>query len=313
VNLAEELCTVGMVTERELIRFVRTRARIASSFIQPVLFLFVLGYGMSSLVGTTAGFDFKKFVFPGIVAMTVMSTSISSAISIVWDREFGFLREMLVAPVSRSAIVLGKTLGGACIATVQGTIMLALAPLIGVRLTPLLVAQVIGIELLMAVALTAFGVFVGSHIRRMEDFSVVTQLLLFPMLFLPGALFPLKGLPAGSPSSPASTRSPTPSTRYATSSSSCRTCPRSPPSGSPPASPCSDTRCRPHWNSAAPACSPSCSSRSLSAASGSLNEQGAVTEGASPAKTGPRRSLPRPLLVSQPDQRAANHCLRQPL
>ena len=194
-NLAEELRTVGMVWEREAIRFFRTRARILSSFIQPVLFLFVLGWGMSALVGTTAGFDFKKFLFPGIVAMTVMSTAISSAISIVWDREFGFLREMLVAPVSRSALVSGKTLGGASIATAQGTIMLALAPLIGVHLTPLLVIEVIGLELLMAVSLTAFGVFVASHIQRMEGFSVVMQLLLFPMLFLSGALFPLSGLP----------------------------------------------------------------------------------------------------------------------
>ncbi len=194
-NLAEELRTTGMVWEREIIRFFRTRARILSSFIQPILFLFVLGYGMSTLVGATAGFDFKKFLFPGIVAMTVMSTAISSAISIVWDREFGFLREMLVAPVSRTALVCGKTLGGASIATVQGTIMLALAPLIGVRLTPLVVVEVIGIELLMAVALTAFGVFVASHIQRMEGFSVVMQLLLFPMLFLSGALFPLSGLP----------------------------------------------------------------------------------------------------------------------
>jgi ABC-2 type transport system permease protein len=194
-GVAEELRTVGMVWEREIIRFFRTRARILSSFIQPILFLFVLGYGMSTLVGSTAGFDFKKFLFPGIVAMTVMSTAISSAISIVWDREFGFLREMLIAPVSRTALVSGKTLGGASIATVQGTIMLALAPLIGVRLTALLVAEVIGIELLMAVALTAFGVFVASHIQRMEGFSVVMQLLLFPMLFLSGALFPLDGLP----------------------------------------------------------------------------------------------------------------------
>jgi len=114
--------------------------------------------------------------------MTVMSTALSSAISIVWDREFGFLREMLVAPVSRTALVSGKTLGGASIATVQGTIMLALAPLIGVQLTWLVVVEVIGIELLMAVSLTAFGVFVASHIQRMEGFSVVMQLLLFPML-----------------------------------------------------------------------------------------------------------------------------------
>jgi ABC-2 type transport system permease protein len=195
VSLGEELRTVGMVWEREAIRFFRTKARVVSSFIQPVLFLFVLGYGMSTLVGSTAGFDFKKFLFPGIVAMTVMSTALSSAISIVWDREFGFLREMLVAPVSRMSLVSGKTLGGASIATVQGTIMLALAPLIGVRLTWLVVVEVIGLELLMAVTMTAFGVFVASHIQRMEGFSVVMQLLLFPMLFLSGALFPLSGLP----------------------------------------------------------------------------------------------------------------------
>jgi len=196
VSLAEELRTVGMVWEREAIRFFRTRARVLSSFIQPVLFLFVLGYGMGGLVGSTAGFDFKKFLFPGIVAMTVMSTALSSAISIVWDREFGFLREMLVAPVSRTSLVSGKTLGGASIATVQGTIMLALAPAIGVRLSWLVVLKVIGLELLMAVTMTAFGVFVASHIRRMEGFSVVMQLLLFPMLFLSGALFPLSGLPS---------------------------------------------------------------------------------------------------------------------
>ncbi|KIE23337.1 ABC transporter [Streptomyces sp. MUSC 125] len=191
----EELRTVGMVWRRELIRFARNRARILSSFVQPILFLFVLGYGMTSLVGTTGGFDFKKFVFPGIVAMTVVATAIFSAISIVWDREFGFLREMLVAPVSRTALVVGKTLGGASVATVQGTIMLALAPLIGVRLTVPLVGKVIGIELLMALTMTAFGVFVASRIQRIEGFSVVMQLLLFPMLFLSGALFPLRGLP----------------------------------------------------------------------------------------------------------------------
>ena len=162
-----------MVWRRELIRFVRTRPRILTGLVQPLLFLFVLGYGMSSLVGTTGGFDFKKFVFPGIVAMSVVSTAIFAAMSIVWDREFGFLREMLIAPVSRTALVLGKTAGGATIATLQGSIMLLLAPLIGVRLTPLLVAQVILLELLMAVALTAFGVFVASRISKMESFQVV--------------------------------------------------------------------------------------------------------------------------------------------
>ena len=194
-DLVAELRTIGMVWERELIRFVRTRTRILSSFVQPILFLFVLGYGMTTLVGTTAGFTFKKFVFPGVVAMSVVMTALFSAISIVWDREFGFLREMVVAPVSRSSLVIGKTLGGSSIATVQGTIMLVLAPLIGVHLTAVLVGQVIGLELLMAVGLTSFGVFVASRIPRIEAFQVVMQLLLLPMLFLSGAMFPLNGLP----------------------------------------------------------------------------------------------------------------------
>ncbi|MGZ4756227.1 MAG: ABC transporter permease [Acidimicrobiia bacterium] len=194
-SLRAELRTGIMVARRELIRFTRTRTRLLSGVIQPVLFLFVLGYGISPLIGTTAGFDFKKFVFPGVVAMSVVSTAMFSAISIVWDREFGFLREMLVAPVSRTALVLGKTAGGATVAAAQGTLMLALAPLIGVHLTVILVFQVIGIELLMAVEMTALGVFVASHIQRMEGFQVVMQLLLLPMLFLSGAMFPLNNLP----------------------------------------------------------------------------------------------------------------------
>ncbi len=195
-TLRDEVRTARMVWLRELIRFQRTRTRILSGLIQPVLFLLVLGYGMSGLVGTTAGFDFKKFMFPGIMAMSVVTTAIFSGVSIVWDREFGFLREMLVAPTSRASLALGKTAGGATVAAVQGTIMLVLAPLVGVRLTPLLVVQIIALELLMAIALTAFGVFVASRIQKMEGFQVVMQLLLFPMIFLSGALFPLEGLPA---------------------------------------------------------------------------------------------------------------------
>lgn len=194
--LAAEARAAGMIWRRELIRFFRTRTRIITGLAQPVLFLFVLGYGISPLVGTVGGLDFKKFVFPGVVAMSVVTTAIFSAISIVWDREFGFLREMLVAPISRTALVLGKTAGGATVAAVQGTIMLALAPLIGVRLTVPLVLTVIGLELLMAGALTAFGVFVATRITRMESFQMVMQLVLLPMLFLSGAMFPLSGLPA---------------------------------------------------------------------------------------------------------------------
>ena len=195
--MSDEIRVVGMVWERELIRYVRTRTRIMSGLIQPVFFLFVLGYGMSGLVGTTGGFNFREFVYPGVVAMSVVMTAMFSALSIVWDREFGFFREMLVAPVSRTSLVLGKTIGGATVAAAQGTIMLVLAPLVGIRLTAVLVVEMIALELLMAVAMTTFGVFVASRIQKMESFQVVMQMLLMPMLFLSGALFPLNGCRTG--------------------------------------------------------------------------------------------------------------------
>lgn len=194
-SLRTEARTAAMVWRRELIRFTRQRARIVTGLVQPVLFLFVLGIGLAPLVGQTGGVDFTQFVFPGVVAMSVVTTAIFSGASVVWDREFGFLREMLVAPVSRAALVVGKAAGGATVATLQGTVMLALAPFVGVRLTPLLVVQVLGAALLMAFALTTFGVFVASRITRMESFQVVMQFLLLPMIFLSGAMFPLAGLP----------------------------------------------------------------------------------------------------------------------
>ncbi|MGH2690346.1 MAG: ABC transporter permease [Actinomycetota bacterium] len=195
-GLQAEIRATHIVWKRELIRFVRARTRIVTGLVQPVLFLFVLGGGLSPLVGDAGGLDFRMFVFPGVVAMSVLTTAIFSAVSIVWDREFGFLREMLVAPVSRSALVLGKALGGTTVAMLQGTIMLLLAPLVGVRLTPLLVLEVMGASALMAFALTGFGLLVAGRIKRIESFQVVMQFLLFPMLFLSGAMFPLQGLPA---------------------------------------------------------------------------------------------------------------------
>lgn len=191
-----ELRAVWIVWKRELIRFVRQPARIVTGLVQPVLFLLVLGTGLSSLVGNTGGFDYRKFIFPGVLAMSVLTTAIFSAVSIVWDREFGFLREMLVAPVGRGSLVIGKTLGGTTVATAQGSIMLVLAPFIGVRLTPLLVIEVFGAAALMAFGLTAFGVFVASRMKKIESFQIVMQFLLMPMLFLSGALFPLSGLPS---------------------------------------------------------------------------------------------------------------------
>jgi daunorubicin resistance ABC transporter membrane protein len=168
----------------------------ARGLIQPVLFLFVLGTGLSSLArrGMPHGVDFKTFIYPGVLAMSVLFTAIFSAASIVWDREFGFLREMLVAPVSRAALVIGKCLGGATVATFQGIVILILAGLAYVAYSPVLIITLIG-ELLLSFTLTAFGVMMAARIKQIQAFMALTQMLILPLFFLSGALYPLNGLP----------------------------------------------------------------------------------------------------------------------
>jgi daunorubicin resistance ABC transporter membrane protein len=197
-SLRSDLRAVSIVWQRELIRFRRDRLRAITSLIQPLLFLLVLGTGLSSLAkgSMPPGVSFKAFIYPGVLAMSVMFTAIFSAASIVWDREFGFLREMLVAPVSRSAIVIGKCLGGATIATFQGIIMLALAPLADVPYNPVLMITLTLELLLLAFTLTAFGVMMAARITQFQAFMALTQMLVMPLFFLSGALYPLTGLPA---------------------------------------------------------------------------------------------------------------------
>jgi daunorubicin resistance ABC transporter membrane protein len=197
-SLRSDLRAVSIVWQRELIRFRRDRLRAVTSLIQPLLFLLVLGTGLSSLAkgSMPPGVSFKSFIYPGVLAMSVMFTAIFSAASIVWDREFGFLREMLVAPVSRSAIVVGKCLGGATIATFQGIIMLALAGLADVPYNPVLMITLTGELLLLAFTLTAFGVMMAARITQFQAFMALTQMLVMPLFFLSGALYPLAGLPA---------------------------------------------------------------------------------------------------------------------
>jgi ABC-2 type transport system permease protein len=193
----DDVRAVAMVWRRELIRFSRNRLRIITSLVQPVLFLFVLGTGLSSLIGRSVGggADFRTFMFPGIVAMTVLFTAIFSSVSMVWDREFGFLREMLVAPVRRGAIVVGKCAGGATVATIQGVIMLVLAGLVHVPYSPTLIFTLLGEMVLAAVMVTALGTALASRMAQVESFQVVMQFVVLPLFFLSGALFPLRALP----------------------------------------------------------------------------------------------------------------------
>jgi ABC-2 type transport system permease protein len=197
-SVRQDLRAIGIVWRRELIRFRTDRLRAITALVQPVLFLFVLGTGLSVLAkrGMPPGVDFRTFIYPGVLAMSVLFTAIFSAASIVWDREFGFLREMLVAPVSRGAIVLGKCLGGATVATFQGIVFLALAGFARVPYTPALLLALVGELLLLSFTLTAFGVMMAARIKQIQAFMALTQMLVMPLFFLSGALYPLGGLPS---------------------------------------------------------------------------------------------------------------------
>jgi ABC-2 type transport system permease protein len=191
-----DLRAVKIVVQRDLIRTFQDRTRFVSALVQPLLFLFVLGAGLSSLTrGNTGSVDLRTFMFPGILATSTLFTAMFSAVSIVWDREFGFLREMLVAPVRRSSIIIGKAIGGATVATIQGVLVLALAPLVHVPLTPGLVVTLLAEVFLLSMTLTAFGLAIVARIRQVQTVMGLMQVLLLPLSFLSGALYPLSGLP----------------------------------------------------------------------------------------------------------------------
>ncbi|HEY2770156.1 MAG TPA: ABC transporter permease [Solirubrobacteraceae bacterium] len=195
-SIYSELRAIRIVWRRDLIRFKSDRIRIISSLIQPLLFLFVLGNGLQQLsAASTHGVNLKTFIYPGILCIAVMFTAMFSAASIVWDREFGFLREMMVAPVSRSSIVIGKCLGGATVASSQGLIMVVLAPLVGVPYNVVLIIGILALQLLLAFTITAFGVMVAARIKQMQAFFGVMQMIVMPMFFISGALFPVANLP----------------------------------------------------------------------------------------------------------------------
>jgi ABC-2 type transport system permease protein len=193
-GIGSTLRAVKIVLEREVLRFLNDRLRIITVLLQPVLNIFVLGTGLSVLA-SGSGINLRTFIYPGAVGMAVMMTAVFSAGSIVWDREFGFLREMFVAPVSRTAIVIGKCLGGALVATGQGVIVLAIAGLAGVPYNPLMLIELLGELALLAFTLTAFGVMAAVRVPTFQGFMGLVQMFVLPLFFTAGAMFPLAGLP----------------------------------------------------------------------------------------------------------------------
>jgi ABC-2 type transport system permease protein len=195
-SLASELRAIKIVWRREIIRYRSDRLRIVTTLVQPLLFLFVLGSGLQSLASAgTHGVNLKTFIYPGILCIVVLFTAMFSAASIVWDREFGFLREMMVAPVRRSSIVIGKCLGGATVAGLQGVIVICLAGVVHVPYNVVMIIEIFLLQVLLAFTITAFGVMIAVRIKQMQSFMGVMQMIVTPMFFISGALFPANGLP----------------------------------------------------------------------------------------------------------------------
>jgi len=189
-----ELRKIGALWYREVLRFWREKSRIISSLILPLLWLLVFGGGMRGVQLPGVG-NYQMFMFPGILGMTLLFTSVWSGISVIWDREFGFLKEIMVAPVSRSSIVIGKALGSGTSAFIQGFIMLPLSYLVGVNLSPLAFLTLIPVMIIIAVGLVCVGLFIASLINSMEGFNFIMSLVIMPMFFVSGALFPLTAAP----------------------------------------------------------------------------------------------------------------------
>ena len=187
--------TIWVIAYRELLRFVHDRPRMFSSFSMPIIFLIIFGAGFGRLIGQMMpGVDYIQFMYPGILAMTVLMTSVMSGVSIVWDREFGFLKEVLVSPLTRSGVLVGKAVGAATIAIIQGAIMLVLAPIVNVPITLGKVLALLPLLLILSLSLSGLGLLIGARMRSQQGFQIMMQLVVFPIMFLSGIFFPVSGV-----------------------------------------------------------------------------------------------------------------------
>jgi ABC-2 type transport system permease protein len=181
---------------RQLKRYYRSRSRIIGALGQPVLFLLALGFGLGPVFQQAGQGNYFQFLVPGIISQSVLFTSIFSGVEIIWDRQFGFLKETLVAPVSRFQIVIGRTLGGAAVATIQGLIVLIISIIIGFRI-PNLISLLLTIIFMLLIALLfcSLGTAIASSLDDVQGFQLIINFLIMPLFFLSGALFPLNGIP----------------------------------------------------------------------------------------------------------------------
>jgi ABC-2 type transport system permease protein len=190
-----QLRPIYVICVREFIKFFREKSRLLGTLARPVLWLFVVGNGMSALVSPNMGFSYLQFIFPGMIGMTILFASIFSSISIVWDREFGFMKEMLVAPISRLSIVVGKAISGTAISVAQAIIILVLIPFLGIGLSVLQFIQVTAVAVLVSFCITSIGILIAARLTSFDGFNIIMNFLVMPMFFLSGAMYPVSSMP----------------------------------------------------------------------------------------------------------------------
>jgi len=186
---------IYVICLREFKKFFREKSRLLGTLARPVLWLFVVGNGMSALIRPQAGFSYLQFIFPGMIGMTILFASIFSSISIVWDREFGFMKEMLVAPISRLSIIIGKAISGTAISVAQAVIILVLIPFLGIQITSLQFAEVVAVSMLVSFCITSIGILIAARLTSFDGFNIIMNFLVMPMFFLSGAMYPVTSMP----------------------------------------------------------------------------------------------------------------------
>jgi len=184
------------IAKRDIIRSFRQRSQLYGSIMRPVIWLFLLGTGLRSSFSAPAGFTYTQYIFPGMIVMNILFASIMSGTTIIWDREFGFLKEIMVAPMSRISIVFGKTLSGSIIATIQGVIVLAFFPLVGLHLSVIQVILIIPGMFIIALSITSLGIMIASRMTSFEGFGTINNFLVMPLFFLSGAMYPTDSVPS---------------------------------------------------------------------------------------------------------------------
>lgn len=190
-----QLRPIYVICIREFIKFFREKSRLLGTIARPVLWLFVVGNGMNALIRPEEGFSYLQFIFPGMIGMTILFASIFSSISIVWDREFGFMKEMLVAPISRLSIVIGKAISGTLISVAQAIIILVLIPFLGISLSAAQFIEVILIAILVSFCITSLGILIAVRLTSFDGFNIIMNFLVMPMFFLSGAMYPVSSMP----------------------------------------------------------------------------------------------------------------------